>query len=357
MKKQYDTLDKNEEDKALEIHKKSIVINGLGGPGSSVLRGVQFFDLMKQGGVTATNHTVGSSNFERPCLTIANMLKTFEIVGRDKYFSALSVEDIKKAKKLNGSILIFGFQNTLPLENYNINLLKFFQHIGVRIIQLTYQKMNLVGCGCGEIVVSGKDCGLSSFGISVVEEMNKLGILIDLSHVGHKTTMETIELSKYPVAFTHTNVRAINDYCRCKTDEEIQAVSETGGVIGVTALSRFINPRDDEGFIIPATMDDFLDNIDYIINLVGINHVGIGLDISEWRTAEDFAESQIQPINPEMRPPQDVYNRDTWYAKGIQSISQMPNITRGLVARGYSDQEISKILGGNFLNLFEKVWK
>ena len=359
MTKKYTELSKNEEDRALEVHNKSYVINGLAGAGSSVAKGIKYFDIMKEGGVTAVNTTVGSGAFIDPCRCIANMFRAFHIVGRDKYFTAETAEDIKRAKRVDGAALIFGFQNTLPILK-NINWLEFFHKLGVRIIQLTYQKMNLVGCGCGEIVSSGKDCGLSSFGTQAVEEMNRLGILVDLSHVGHQTTMEAIELSKDPVAFTHTNVRALHEFCRCKTDEEIKALTEKNGVMGITALSKFVRPRNPEGYYIPATMDEFLDHIDYVVNLVGIDYIAIGTDISEFRTTEEYEAGKLSPqgtLNMELRSPKDTFIREEYYVDGIPSIGKSLNITKGLVGRGYSDNEIGKILGGNSLRLFEKVWK
>jgi len=359
MTKKIYELSKNEEDRAMEVHKKSYVINGLAGAGSSTASGIKFFNVMKTGGVTAVNTTVGSGDFIDPCRCVANMFRAYNIIGNDKYFTAETAEDIKRAKKVGGAALIFGFQNTLPILQ-NINWLEFFHKLGVRIIQLTYQKMNLVGCGCGEIVASGKDCGLSAFGVQVVEEMNRLGILVDLSHVGHETTMEAIELSKAPVAFTHTNVRALHDFCRCKTDEEIKALAEKDGVMGITALSKFVRSRNKEGYYIPATMDEFLDHIDYVVDLVGINHVAIGTDIAEFRTAEEYEEGKLGTqgtLNVELRSQKDVFIREEYYVDGIPSIGESLNITRGLVARGYSDQEIGKVQGSNFLSLFEKVWK
>jgi membrane dipeptidase len=359
LKTKYSELSKNEEDRASEVHNKSIVINGLSSAGSSVSSAIKFFNIMRKGGVTAVNATVGSGAFIDPCRSISSKFRAYNIIGCDKYFTAETADDIKRAKRVDGAALIFGFQNTLPILK-NKDWLEFFHKLGVRIIQLTYQKMNLVGCGCGEIVASGKDCGLSSFGTQVVKEMNRLGILVDLSHVGHLTTIDAIELSKDPIAFTHTNVNSLHDFCRCKTDEEIKALAEKEGVMGITALSKFVKPRDPEGYFIPATMDDFLDHIDYVVNLVGIDYIGIGTDIAEFRTTEEYEAGRLSPqgtLNMELRSPKDTFIREKYYVDGIPSISKSLNITKGLVGRGYSDNEIEKILGLNFLRLFEKVWK
>ena len=190
--------------------------------------------------------------------------------------------------------------------------------------------------------------------------MNRLGILIDLSHVGHQTTMDAMELSKDPVAFTHTNVRALHDFCRCKTDEEIKALAEKDGVMGIVALSKFVRPRDPQGYFVPATMDNYMEHVDYVVKLVGASYVGIGTDIDEFRTTEEYEQGKLNvqgTLNTELRSQKDAFIREKYYVDGLPSIAKSLNVTRGLVSRGYSDQEIEKILGGNFLRLFERVWK
>lgn len=232
-------------------------------------------------------------------------------------------------------------------------------------MQLTYQWANLIGDGCGSR--RARYSGLTDFGVLVVERMNKVGMLIDLSHCGYKTTLDTVEMSKDPVAFTHTNVKAINDMLRCKDDEELKAVAETEGVIGITGVARFIRkeaPR--EG----ATIEHFLDHIDYVVDLVGSDHVGIGLDMGEGKTEEMFFGVHKHLYNAKKTnkfwgwttaaiwiPTGEDWSLKHYYPFGLDSYSKIPNITKGLVARGYSDQEIIKILGQNWLRLFKRVWR
>jgi membrane dipeptidase len=206
---------------------------------------------------------------------------------------------------------------------------------------LTYQNRNLVGYGCNE----KNDCGLTRFGENVVKEMNRLGLLIDLSHVGTKTTMNAIELSEKPCAFTHTCARSLFDHIRNKSDEQLQALSEKGGVIGIAAYSPFYHHTK------RPKVEDYLDQIDYMVELVGIDHIGIGLDQVYGR--DPAFHENVKQTYPEVVMS---YQWDTIYPEGLEDITKLPKITEGLVKRGYSKRDIKKILGENFLQLFEKVW-
>jgi membrane dipeptidase len=284
----------------------------------------------------------------------------------------LSADDIRKAKKSGMAGIIFGFQNTTPLLTHQTisntyqcwGPIELFYNLGVRVIQLTYSRRARTGDGCYERT----DCGISRSGIDVIEGMNELGILLDLSHCGRRTTLESIEVSKDPVAFTHSGTRSINDFARIKSDEEIKALTEKGGVIGIIAESNFVKH---EGGLIEkrATLEDLLDHIDHISDLVGIDHLGIGGDIPEIRgdgkTGIDASRRRAIKRFKELGGDKEKYP-DFWYGtntyfktmfvKGFETIAETLNITKGLVARGYSDQEVMKVQGGNFLKLFEKVW-
>ena len=142
---------------------------------------------------------------------------------------------------------------------------------GVRVIQLCYMEANICGQGCLERF----DAGVTNFGLEVIEEMNRLGILIDLSHVGHRTTMDTIEASQMPVAFTHANPYTMCDHPRNKPDESIKAVAAKGGVIGATIFPPFL-PRGND-----STMDDFVAVVDYLAEMIGIDHVAVGTDFTQ----------------------------------------------------------------------------
>lgn len=349
-------LNKEEEERALKIHQEAIFINALdsimGFHGPQYLLDVFIHKLRKEG-VTAVHETIS-----RPCLrwgsnnvydTVKAIGEWYEILerGSNEILLATTTEDIRKAKKEGKVAIIFGFQHSEPIEN-DIDLLKVYHRLGVRVMQLTYNEKNLIGDGCDERT----DSGLSNLGIQVIEEMNRLGILIDLSHVGYKTTMEAIEISKEPCCFTHSNPRALCDKVRNKTDEQIKALAEKGGVMGLSFFTVLL--RLDR---LPTITEDYVDNIEYVANLVGVDHVGTGLDIAYGVTVNHpvykrlLSSSSLATTFAGACYTQQ--ERLKWY---MSDKTRWFDITRGLVARGYSDQEIEKILGLNFLRLFRRVW-
>ncbi|MHA1469824.1 MAG: dipeptidase, partial [Candidatus Asgardarchaeia archaeon] len=178
------------------------------------------------------------------------------------------------------------------------------------------------------------------FGLELVEKLNELGILIDLAHVGPKTSLETIEVSKDPVIFSHSSARALVDTYQNHYDDELKALAEKGGVIGVTGFPRLLGGEN-------CTINDMLDHIDYIVDLIGVDHVGIGSDFAEgW---SESLERRIRLLEIDGK----IY---TW-PKGFEDVTKFVNIVKGLVSRGYSDNEIRKILGENFLRVFRRVFK
>jgi membrane dipeptidase len=351
-------LKKEDEQRSLDIHEKSVIVNGLSTfygvneiTNINPVRVSRYYELMSRGGVTGVNFTIAiDHSFSEACRNISLVVNSLEHAASGKLVQVRSGEEIREVKRSDGCGLLFGFQNTLPVE-FNLGFLKTFHTLGVRIVQLTYQKRNLVGDGCGE----KEDAGLSEFGVKVVEELNRLGILIDLSHCGYKTTMEAIELSKSPVAFTHANAKALNDCIRCKSDEQIHALTEKEGVMGITVLSKFLRPN---GGMTGTTLEDFLDHVAYVVDLVGVDHVGLGFDVFELRSKEDFQEhheGRFYLKYPEMKMGAKEEPYENYFCEGLRSMSETLNVTRGLVSRGYSDEEIEKILGENFLRLFKRI--
>src|SRR5438034_11553897 len=208
-------------------------------------------------------------------------------------------------------------------------------------VQLTYNTRNLIGDGCTERT----DAGLSDFGMAVVRRLNELGMLIDLSHCGRQTTLDAAAVSTRPVACTHTAARALRDIPRNKRDDELLAVAATGGVVGVVAVPSFLTDKSQ------ATLDDVLDHIDHIVDGIGVEHVGIGTDRGvsfETATREEYY-AWLAPLGfkPEVNPP--------WPpgVEGLACAADLPNLTEGLIRRGYDDDAIRSILGGNFLRLYE----
>ena len=325
-------------EKAAALHKESIIIDGL--EISNWSREV--FRNMRTGGLTAVNATVA---------VIENFIKTMENIAwwhkaladnADLICQVRTVADIKKAKKTGKTGIIFGFQNLSPIED-DLDRLAIFHKLGVRVMQLTYMEANYAGQGCLERI----DAGLTGFGIEAVEEMNRLGILIDLSHVGYRTTMETIEASKKPVAFTHANPKSICDHPRNKPDEALKAVAKKGGVIGATIFPAFLPSGN------ASTLEDFVDVIDHLVEMVGIDHVGVGSDFTEGQPEEWF---DWILTGKSKKGPALALNHPLVNPEGIQHSGDFCNITAALLARGYADTDVRKIIGLNFMRLFEEIW-
>jgi membrane dipeptidase len=358
--KSYLDLSKDEEEHALALHKKSIVID------ASLVAFIEYvgediwIDDVLKGGLTAGNATVCMGRSFNEALTQLGEHHDW-VEKNDKALIVDKASDIEKAKKDGKHAIIFGPQDSSFLEG-NIRFLKTARDWGIRIIQLTYNYRNEAGDGCKERC----NAGLSNYGVKLVGEMNRQGVLIDLSHTGDATVMEAIEMSKDPVSFTHiiprsTTPKETGGYAkwmssgpygefveyslqRGKSDEAIQACAEKGGVIGVTPY--FAKKAGDS-----TLTDDLMDQVDATVDLVGADHVGFGSDLdfrnSVYRGA--YIWKYPERIDVDYFTPMD----GSW---GYGWLEHMPNFTRGLVARGYSDQEIEGILGSNFLRLFKKVW-
>ena len=240
--------------------------------------------------------------------------------------------------------MVLGWQNASPIGN-RLDRLELFHTLGVRIIQVTYNERNLLGNGCYE----RRDEGLSRFGVDAVREMNRLGILADLSHVGDRTTLDTAELSEMPVAATHANARSFFDHPRNKTDDALKLIAEKGGVIGANAFPLFLR----RGY--ESTVDDYVDAIEDLIERVGIDHVGIGTDYTqdqphaffEWLFMQQGTKVVLEE-NPVPDPHHHPY--------GMETPDSLGSVANVMASRGYGASDISKVLGGNWLRLFERVW-
>ena len=322
---------------AARLHRESIIIDGLN---ASYFLEKKVLERLKNGGITAVNSTIAA--WHTLPETISLIADYYYLLDQhaDLIMPVHRVEDIQTAKKTQRVGLIFGFQDTAPIQD-NERLLSVYHALGVKIVQLTYNHQNLVGGGC----MIPEDKGLTPFGRKVIGEMNRLGILIDLSHCGPRTSMEAIEVSQAPVAFTHANPVAIADHPRNKTDEALKALAAKGGVVGAATLPAMLTGQKH------ATIDDYLAAIDYLINLLGIDHVGLGPDFMEDMPKEILAVA-LKGISP---PDREKYF-STKLIQGFESISECPNVTRELLERGYSAEEVKMIMGGNWLRLYQEVW-
>ena len=257
-----------------------------------------------------------------------------------------TVADIHVAKAENKTGIIIGWQNTSPLED-KLDYVEIFKDLGVGIMQLTYNTQNYSGAG----YLEENDSGLTGFGREVLGEMNRVGVLCDLSHVGDRTTADVIARSKAPVCISHVLPRALRDVKRNKPDELLKACAEKGGIIGISLFAPGLAAGND------ATVEDYLDAMAYVIDLVGEDHVGIGTDFSQER--------------PRPGPWQLWANRDKGTArtltefatvkiskpKGIERIGEVPNITARMLARGWSETLVLKLLGQNWLRVLDAAWR
>ena len=301
-----------------------------------------YLEVLLEAGVTAVNATLPNQNPFPPSFQQATeKLQNLErIVNKhhEKTAIALTAAEIESCKKEGKVAIIPGSQDGSIIEA-NVDNVDYLFRLGYRVIQLTYNRRNLIGDGCSERV----DAGLSKLGIAVIERMNELGMLIDLSHVGPETTREATEFSNAPVCFTHANATALCDHFRNKSDEALKAVAEKGGVIGINVISSYTQTRPG----VEPDIEDYYNMMDYVVGLVGPDHVGIGTDISPSWTPEEIAKTF--EVYPELLGTEA-------HLEGLDSVIHFRDLTQGLLDRGYTAENVRKILGENWLRLFRTVW-
>ena len=320
-----------------DLHKNSIVIDGL--VVSNWSREV--FADMRNGGLTAANCTCSVWEGIKGTLNNIAHWKYFFETNKDLILQVKTSNDIHAAKKSNRTGIILGWQNTSGIEDH-IDYLGIFKDLGVGIMQLTYNTQNLVGSGCYE----SHDSGLSDFGRDVVDEMNRLGILIDLSHVGAKTSDDAIRYSKKPVAYSHCLPSGLKDHPRNKTNEQLKFIADSGGFIGVTMFPPFLKNGAN------STIDDYVEAIDYVVNLVGEDCIGFGTDFTQghddsffqWITHDKGSGRKLVEFGEISNP------------LGLQTLGEYPNLTEALLRGGWSENKVRKIMGENWLRLLREVW-
>ena len=329
-----------------KIYERGIVIDGSIAPRMDDAQ----IKRMRDARVTAVNWTVcmpwhGLSG------TLKEIAAGLEVIAAhpDELLLVRNVADIARAKREKKVAIIFGPQNARQCEE-GIWCFRIMHELGIRICQLTYNERNIYGDGAAEPA----NAGLSVVGRQAVEEMNRLGIAIDLSHCGDRTTLDAIEHSKDPVLITHANARAVHPSPRNKTDEQIKALASRGGVIGMTLWSPML------AFDHWPTLDDWVKQVDHVANLVGIEHVAIGTDHNEsadrdeWTWNSSKKGGRYPSVTAQMG---DWYVYETRCAKGGSSILDFPNVARAVASLGLTAAELEGVLGGNLMRIFERVWR
>jgi len=343
MKDRFIKLDEDQEARAEELHRSSLILD---------MHSCMLEDTLVHQDFLENVPRIQRSGIDGFVEEIIPPLEEFapsmEILGKTRlklekhpdFVVARSAQDFIRAKEGGKQAAMFGME---PQSfGRNLDRAGIAYGLGIRVVLLTLNTRNYVGDGCGERT----DAGLSYLGLELIEVLNELGILIDLSHCGTQTTLEAIEVSRDPVVCNHIGARALYpELRRLKTDEELVALAKKGGVAGVSAIPNQLSRNAEQG------IEDMLNHIDYIVNLIGIDHVAIGTDIVfvdqvEVHRQMDETLFRVDASGQELNAP---------YMYGIESAEEWPNITRGLVSRGYSNDHIRKIIGGNALRIIQEV--
>ncbi len=349
-------ISKDQEEHALALHKKSLVVDfHCDAVGATIpypriaFGGIQSFD----GGIKRTldeRSTEGHIDIPRlieggiDCQVFSHWVepiynpiapwRMLEVMGyslpeieknSDKIELVTKVDEIYKnqGKKIS---IIMGIEGGESLGQ-NLGILNIFYRLGLRRMTLTWSNRNALADG---VRAQSSKGGLTEFGVSVVEECNNLGILVDVSHITDSGFWDVLETSKDPIIASHSNCRALCSSMRNLTDEMIKAITEKDGIIGVNYVSFYLKDRDKVLNGKPPTVETVVDLIDHMVDIIGgTDNLGLGSD----------------------------FDGVPMMAKGLEDTSKVPNLTKALVVRGYSDQDIEKILGGNFLRAIKRVWK
>jgi len=326
---------------ATELHRAAIVIDAC----APILRNLDFAPLWRQGGATCALATVALHDDSRATTLNAIGRVHAQLRGREDVRLAYGVDDILSAKAEGKLAVIFMFQSCGALE-HNIDMVEVFHRLGVRSMNLAYNQAEATADGCME----PRNGGLTSFGRRAIAEMNRLGVLLDLSHTGVRASLEAMEVSTQPVAFTHSNARAIFDHPRNLTDQQIRACAAGRGVIGVNGHPVFVRA----GTASP-TLDDLLAQVDYLVETAGIDHVGLGLDFSHGPGQQMPMERYTRMLADQLWLPGTLPPPPWTYPLG--DARHIGRLSAALVARGWSEGDIRKLLGENFLRLFREVWR
>jgi membrane dipeptidase len=248
------------------------------------------------------------------------LLDVFYAALRDNGDSLMLIEssaDIEEARRRGKIGALLSIEGGEALEG-SLSVLRMFYRLGFRAIGLTWNERNQIADGLSESRTGG---GLTEFGIQVIQEMNRLGMIIDVSHISERGFWDCIELSRQPIIASHSNAKAVCGHVRNLSDEQIVALSRGGGVMGINLAAEFV--RDEP----PASIDHVVDHIEHIVRLVGSKHVGLGTDYDGIRET---------PV-------------------GLEDVAKLPTLTEALIRRGFSEPQIRDILGGNFLRVIGQV--
>jgi len=329
------------------LHAEAIVIDGV----CPLLMDRANVHWYRDGGVSCAVPTIAIREPAEQTLRTIGAWHRF-IAGDETLTLVRTAADIEAAKRQGRMGIVFHFQGTDPIED-DLDLLDAYKALGVGMVQLTYNVKNRVGDGACERT----DAGLSIFGVKLVERCLELGVLVDGSHTGARTTLDAMEVcgaAGKPFVFSHANAKALYDSPRNITDEQMRGTAETGGLVGIVGFPGFL------GTEAKPTLARFIEFIDYAVELLGPDHVGLGIDYymgmhpiidpDKARARYDDAvatgrwDASVYPPPPHHFP------------DGMETPRGLPNLTAGLLDRGYGEDDVLKIIGGNWLRVFRDAW-
>jgi membrane dipeptidase len=258
--------------------------------------------------------------------------------ARARFAICRSFAEIKEARATKKIALLISFEGVEPLGD-DVDLLRAFYHLGLRVVGLTHARRNAAASG-GIFKSSGSPRdGLTAFGRDLVRECERLGIIIDLAHINPKGFEEIVDLTSKPPIVSHANARKLYDIERNVSDEQIRIVGQRGGVIGVNAI--LVSPKAEE-----STIDRYVDHIEHIVDLIGIDGVGIGFDFCEY-LFQQLPLHIVEELSAKLTLPH--------FIPDLTNHRHARNLTRKLIERGFSDEQIEKILRGNWMRILEEL--
>ena len=342
-------------------YRDAIVIDGLGGPGSLTSEPGQpltdeHLKDVRDSGLSAVLVTIGAvgtmTQDEAFKEAVRGMLDMDREIARhpDTFATVRTAPDIKAAKRAKRTGLIYGVQDGVAFEN-DLDLLEDLHQLGLRVVQPTYNRRNLLGDGCMEPA----NAGLSRTGLEAIERLNALNILVDLSHCGRQTAADAIKASKQPVAFTHTGCAAVIDHPRHRTDEELRAVANKGGVSGVFFMPYLSGGKQ-------PTAADVIRHLEHMLDVAGEDHVSIGTDgtispaVLDQKYKDAFADTTRRRKEAGIAAPGETED-GYLFASDLNTPRRLETLAQMLADRGHSATRIEKILGRNLLRVFSEVWR
>jgi membrane dipeptidase len=308
---------------------------------------IEFVSAWEAAGVTCIFQNAGEegNDIRKLIKRLAHYTYVTDMM-RDFVQKAVTPDDIVSAKR-QGKRCLYLSTNGVPLPQdwvsveEELRYVEVFFHLGVRMMHLTYNRRNVIGDGCGEPV----DGGLSDFGRRVVKEMNRVGVIVDVAHSGWQTSLDAARYSSKPVVASHTGCYSLHNHYRCKPDHVIEAIAKSGGYIGICCVP----------FIVGGGIDRMLDHIDYVAENFGVDHVAIGTDVAYTSINAERERAKLPKLPRGREPWESLWPPYSFETKPEHTLSlawtNWPLFTVGLVQRGYSEEEIQKIIGGNVLRV------